>query len=48
MKTSAKILLLAALAAIGFTSCSKSSTKIDETDRKVMILYSVLAKMLRA
>lgn len=40
MKTSAKILLLAAMAAIGFTSCSKSSTKIDESDRKVMILYS--------
>ncbi len=40
MKTSAKILLLAALAAIGFASCSKSSSSEDETNRKVMILYS--------
>ena len=39
MKASAKILLLAALAAIGFISCGKSE-KIDETNRKVMILYS--------
>ena len=40
MKTSAKILLLAALAAISLISCGKSNSKIDETDRKVMILYS--------